>query len=244
MPNTYFQFKQFRIEQVQSGMKVTTDGCLFGGWVAAEIQKTIEPGRILDIGAGTGLLSLMLAQVTEKTKITALEINEAACKEAKHNFQHSPWKERLQCKHTSLQNFDTGKYDLIICNPPFFKGSQEGANTNKNQAVHSSSLDAEELLDHVIRLLDPNGSLYLLYPEREMETFKQMALTKGLYPIHQVIVRNQKDCSVFRLMNHFQLKEARESISELIIRSSNRKYTKKSWNLLKDYYLEYNNPHV
>ena len=126
--------------------------------------------------------------------------------------------------------------------PPFFKGSQEGANTNKNQAVHSSSLDAEELLDHVIRLLDPNGSLYLLYPEREMETFKQMALTKGLCPVHQVVVRNQKDHPVFRLMNHFRLQEVRESISELVIRDANRKYTKESWNLLQDYYLEYNNP--
>ncbi|WP_424961215.1 tRNA1(Val) (adenine(37)-N6)-methyltransferase [Ekhidna sp.] len=243
MPNTYFQFKQFRIEQAQSGMKVTTDGCLFGGWVAEEIQKeTTEPKRILDIGAGTGLLSLMLAQVTVKGEIMALEINEAACKEAIHNFHHSPWGERLQCRHTSLQNFNGDNYGLIICNPPFFKGSQQGADRNKNQAVHSNSLDAEELLDHVIRLLDPNGSLYLLYPEREMEAFRQMALTKGLYPIHQVIVRNQIDQSIFRVMARFSFEEVKAITSELIIRKANRKYTTESWKLLKEYYLEYNNP--
>lgn len=242
MPNNYFQFKQFRIEQAQSGMKVTTDGCLFGGWVAGEIQKSKEPKHILDIGSGTGLLSLMLAQVTKNTKITAVEINRAAFQEAKCNFQQSSWTSRLRGLHTSLQDFEGGKFDLIICNPPFFKDSQEGFDSNKNQAVHSSNLNTEELLDHVIRLLDPNGSLYLLYPEREMNAFKQMALSKALFPIQQVIVRNQIDHPVFRMMSRFSFSDEKAKLAELIIRHDNRKYTTETWNLLKNYLLEYNSP--
>ncbi|MEQ8906511.1 methyltransferase [Ekhidna sp.] len=243
MPNSYFQFKQFRIEQGRSGMKVTTDGCLFGGWVANEVQRADEPTRILDIGAGTGLLSLMLAQVTKESQIDAIEINKNAYQEATQNFKDSKWSDRLFCYQTSIQDFQADqKYNLIICNPPFFKDSQEGDNVNKNQALHSSSLDATDLLNHIIRLLDSNGCCYLLYPEREMKAFKRMALTKGLFPARQMIVRNQKDHPVFRVMTHFSLLEKKETTSELNIRNADRKYTKESWELLKDYYLAYNSP--
>lgn len=242
MPNTYFQFRQFRIEQAQSGMKVTTDGCLFGGWVASEIRKYGEPKRILDIGAGTGLLSLMLAQVTEAAEIAAVEINESAFKEAKHNLEQSPWSDRMHCLHTPIQEFEDEQYDLIICNPPFFTDSQQGVNINKNQAVHSNDLCAEYLLNQVLRLLDINGSFYLLYPEREMQVFTKAAKDKRLFPNQKVIVRNQKDQPVFRVMARFRFEEMKATTSELIIRNANRKYTPESWELLKVYYLEYNDP--
>lgn len=223
-------------------MKVTTDGCLFGGWVANEVQSD-EPKRILDIGTGTGLLSLMLAQVTELSRIDAVEINEQAFRESTQNFKESKWGDRLSCHQTSIQDFQADqKYDLIICNPPYFKNSKQGADSDKNQALHSSSLEAEDLLDHVIRLLDPDGSFYLIYPEQEMKAFKTMALTKGLFPVRKVIVRNQKNQPVFRVMAHFRLLEMKETLSELNIRKADRKYTKESWELLKDYYLAYNSP--
>ncbi|WP_420578641.1 tRNA1(Val) (adenine(37)-N6)-methyltransferase [Ekhidna sp.] len=243
MPNTHFQFRQFRIEQAQSGMKVTSDGCLFGGWVASEIRKYGEPKRILDIGAGTGLLSLMLAQVTEDAEITAVEINESAFNEARHNFEQSPWSDRMQCLHTPIQELKGEKYDLIICNPPFFKDSQQGVNTDKNQAVHSNDLHVEDLLNQVLRLLDKDGSFYLLYPEREMKEFTKASKGKGLFPNQKVIVRNQKDQPVFRVMARFRFEEMKAITSELIIRNANRKYTPEScWELLKGYYLEYNDP--
>lgn len=224
-------------------MKVTTDGCLFGGWVADELKKYNEPSRILDIGAGTGLLSLMLAQATETSQIDAVEINSSAHQEAAENFKKSPWKNRLTCHKSAIQNFQTDvKYDLIICNPPFFKGSKKGVDTNKNQAVHSDSLKADALLDLIIQLLSPNGSLYLLYPQREMEAFKRMALAKGLFPNHRVTVRNQNDHPVFRVMAHFSKIKKKSSTTELIIRNADRKYTKESWELLKDYLLAYNAP--
>lgn len=241
MPNSYFQFKQFRIEQAHSGMKVTTDGCLFGGWAANQIRKQ-EPNRVLDIGAGTGLLSLMLAQMTNKSEIIAVEINEKAHQEAKQNFQESPWSDRLNCIHSSLQELKSEKYDLIICNPPFFKDSQKGSDPNKNQAVHSESLNTEDLLHHVLRLLDPKGRFYLLYPEWEMNTFISLAEKEGLFPSQKVIVRNEKDQAIFRIMAEFCLERETVPTTELVIRNNDRKYTLESWGLLKDYLLEYNHP--
>jgi tRNA1Val (adenine37-N6)-methyltransferase len=242
MPNTYFQFKQFRIEQAQSGMKVTTDGCLFGGWVANEVRKADEPKRILDIGAGTGLLSLMIAQVTKDANITAVEINKAAFIEATQNFKQSPWADRLECVHTPIQELKDEKFDLIICNPPFFKDSKQGLNTDKNQALHSNNLDVKNLLDHAVRLLNPDGSFYLLYPEREMNEFRKMAEEQGLFINHEVIVRNQKDQPVFRVMARYSTLKNEITTNELIIRNTDRKYTLEGWALLKDYYLEYNAP--
>lgn len=118
MPNTYFQFKQFRIDQDQTAMKVTTEACILGAWV----DEQIPPQTVLDIGTGTGLLALMLAQKFPQAEIDAVEIDQGAFTQAHANFHSSPWPERLQVFHQRIQDFDPGKkYDLIISNPPFFK---------------------------------------------------------------------------------------------------------------------------
>lgn len=224
-------------------MKVTTDGCLFGGWVADELKKYNEPSRILDIGAGTGLLSLMLAQATETSQIDAVEINSSAYQEAAENFKKSPWKNRLTCHKSAIQNFQTDvKYDLIICNPPFFKGSQQGLSQNKNQAAHSSSLSLEDLTIHIIRLLNPEEKVYLLLPKWEMEQFSLLAEQNSLHPTREVVVRNVVDRPIFRVMKAFSSAQETLKSSTLIIRNKNRKYMSESWELLKDYYLENNNP--
>ena len=119
MPNTWFRFKQFTIEQEQTAMKVGTDGVLLGAWASVP-----EPGsRVLDVGTGTGLIALMIAQRTKNVEVDAVEIDPSSARQARENFQHSPWKDRLSCVHSSFQDYtaqNKSRYELIICNPPFY----------------------------------------------------------------------------------------------------------------------------
>ncbi|MFK7952740.1 MAG: tRNA1(Val) (adenine(37)-N6)-methyltransferase [Ekhidna sp.] len=237
MPNTYFQFKQFLINQERSGMKVTTDGCLFGAWVANKIAAS-PPGWVLDIGAGTGLLSLMLAQVTESTEIEALEMNKNAHTEASNNFNQSLWSSRLKCTHSSLQEFASNKkYDLIICNPPFFKDNFKGQQVGKNQAIHSDHLPVEELINGVLKNINTTGNAYILYPEYEMTQFIIEAKKAGLFLNKLTLVRNKKEGQIFRMMGQFSSQESVVSKNEIIIRKRDQSYTDEFWNLLKEYYL-------
>lgn len=243
MPNSYFQFKKFRIDQTHSGMKVTTDACLFGAWCATEISKSSsKTGHLLDIGTGTGLLSLMVAQKNNKIAIDAIEINSDAYKESTLNFESSPWSDRIICKNTSLQDYKSKPYDHIICNPPFFEGSQSGNNTNKNQAIHSNSLSQQDLIKSVVKLLQDDGYFYLLYPEREMNSFIELSKSHNLFINNIVTVRNTKQNSVFRSMAIFRKTKGKASGSEIFIRTAKNQYTENFWKLLSPYYLEYNAP--
>lgn len=242
MPNHYFQFQKFRIDQQQSGMKVTTDACLFGAWVASEIKTIEEPKHILDIGTGTGLLSLMLAQVTNKSLIESVEINDHAFEEAHLNFKQSNWNDRLKVHHTAIQDYKAKyQYDLIIANPPFFTQSQKGFLANKNQALHATNISMEELLVAAQSLIADNGCFYLLYPEKEMKQFIDLAKER-FYLKKLVTVRNKTDGAVFRYLAAFQLQKEETVKEEIIIKRPDGKYTDPFWKLLKMYYLEYNNP--
>ncbi|WP_462250208.1 tRNA1(Val) (adenine(37)-N6)-methyltransferase [Ekhidna sp.] len=243
MPNDYFQFKQFKINQASVGMKVTTDGCLFGAWVANEIMNLEEePQRILDIGSGTGLLSLMIAQNTFNSQIDSVESNSQAFRKSQENFNSSQWANRLLCTHTKVQDYNSGAYDIIVSNPPFFKESEKGQNPNKNQAVHASDLDSKTLLNHVMRLLSPDGIFYLLYPEREMNDFITFAKENGLYLSKLVTVKNQTVGKVFRYMAAFKSSNIKSEKIEIVIRENSGQYTAKFWSLIKEFYLEYNAP--
>lgn len=243
MPNKYFQFKQFRIDQALSGMKVTTDACLFGAWVANQLRcENKKHQRILDIGTGTGLLSLMLSQQIDECQIEAIEVNKEAYEEAKNNFLHSPWSDTLSCKHVPVQELDADPYDVIICNPPFFQSSSQGENRSKNQALHSSLLPMEELLHRVETLLADKGHFYLLYPEYEMNKFMELTAKSKLTLTHLIAVRNNSSDQILRKIGVFCFKQSHVEEDEIIIRGEDGKYSNEFWHLLKDYYLEYNNP--
>lgn len=225
-------------------MKVTTDACLFGAW-GANLIATLkeEPKNILDIGTGTGLLSLMLAQTTKKSRFDAIEINKEAFLEAKDNFANAPWPKRINPIHSSLQAFKPSKtYDLIICNPPFYANSLKGKSKHKNQALHELTLTLEELLKQSVKLLSKKGSLLILYPEKEMNSALIEAKSHNLYPNAQVLVRNKLNDKIFRKMVAFRFTKGHTTESEIIIRDDSAKYTKNFWNLLNPYYLEYNDP--
>ncbi|OEK04086.1 tRNA1(Val) (adenine(37)-N6)-methyltransferase [Roseivirga misakiensis] len=233
MANTYFQFKQFRIEQDKAGMKVTTDGCLFGALI-----QPVPTGTILDVGTGTGLLSLMLAQKTS-AQIEAIEIDESVAEQASHNFRTSPWAGQLKVHTTSLQAFNPSrKFDQIVCNPPFFKGNALGKSKVKNQAVHDHTLPMEILLKRCNDLLHDQGSLWLMYPPYEMSLFKEMALKVGFMEANSISIKNTEGTSAIRVVTAFsKKKESVKKDSSIVIKKADQQYTPEFIELLKPFYL-------
>lgn len=237
MANDYFQFKQFRIEQEHCGMKVTTEACLFGAFAVVNLPPKGE--RILDIGTGTGVLSLMLAQKSS-AKINALEIDREAYLQAESNFENSPWRAQLSVRHSDLANFQTNDpYDLVICNPPFFRNNQLGLKSNKNQALHNFSLDFEKLTRGIKRNIKPQtGIAIVLYPEYEMALFTEIMAKHGLHSAINLDVYNQANKPIFRQIRIFLQQENHSTKQKtIIIKEQDGQYSDEFMELLKDYYL-------
>jgi tRNA1Val (adenine37-N6)-methyltransferase len=252
--NPYFQCKQFIVHQQHTSMKVCTDACLFGAWAAQQIS-TKNAKTILDIGTGTGLLSLMLAQVTEKSKtnITAVEIESQAAAEASSNFTLSPWKERLHLVNDSIQNYtatfthvkhtDPPFFDVIITNPPFYEGDLKSPDANKNKASHSTELAWSTLIENVATLLMDNGSFMVLVPTLRAYTMQKLAEAQQLNLVEEVLVYNDVKHLPFRSFLHFQKnkqglhKELIVLRNKIVIKNTDNSYSTAFTDLLKDYYL-------
>ncbi|MBX9850201.1 MAG: methyltransferase [Cytophagaceae bacterium] len=234
MSNTYFQFKQFRIHQDMCAMKVCTDACIFGAYIEASEAK-----NILDIGTGTGLLSLMIAQKSEGI-IDAVEIEENAYTQAKENFEPSVWSKRLNIFHQSIQEFSKNAdryYDLIVSNPPFFTDNLKSSQSNRNIALHNESLSFHELAAAVKTLLSKDGSFYILLPEYEFDLFKEEASKSGLYLNEICTVKDKTDAAVLRLIGRYSFTSSALEKSEIIIKDNSGAYSEGFKNLLKEYYL-------
>jgi len=236
MPNTYFQFRQFIVHQDKCAMKVTTDACLFGAVVANEVQGKVLR-YVLDIGTGTGLLSLMTAQ--KNNAVTdAVEIDTAAFEQAKENFSASPWSGRMTVFNDDIKIFSSGRqYDLIISNPPFYENYLRSADEQKNAAKHTGSLNFEELLTAVQNHLATEGIFAVLLPYAAIDVFISIAGNKGFHLVKKVLVRQTPKHSYFRGILFFE-RTFKETISEeIIIKGEGNNYTKAFVELLKDYYL-------
>jgi len=232
MGKDYFQFKQFTIRQAGAAMKVCTDSCLFGALAVHEY-----PSRILDIGAGTGLLTLMLAQKYPKAKFTALEPHQDSYTQAKLNIEQSPWSGNIQLQQARLQDFALKrqyKFDLIICNPPFYPAQQK--NPQLNKAAHSFSLPMSEIIKASKLLLRDTGLLYVLYPPVQAEKLIKMALTADLQVAKKLYIKNRFLESYFRVAVALAIKEMDITIKTITI-SENANYTPEFVDLMKDYYL-------
>ena len=244
MPNNFFRFKQFTIHQNHCAMKVCTDACLFGS-----LLPTFPDGggrHVLDIGTGTGLLSLMYAQKNPFAIIDAVEIDKAAAQQAKENFEASPWQERLHIYNTSIQHFNIStsqqftssiKYDLIISNPPFFENDLKSKNLKRNVALHSAELSLEELLKAIIKLLKEDGMFAVLLPYHRIQTFISLATKQSFYLIEKVLIKQTPRHKYFRSILFFSKKSTHTKNSEIIIQSEEGQYTNTFVELLKDYYL-------
>jgi tRNA1Val (adenine37-N6)-methyltransferase len=238
MPNNYFRFKQFTVQQDKCAMKVCTDACLFGAWTAAGGSPlTAHPS--LDIGTGTGLLSLMYAQKNPDAKVDAVEIDEAAAGQAKENFDASPWKERLQVYNGSVQQFAgtvNNMYDVIISNPPFYESSLKSDDVKRNLALHSKELTLDELITIADKLLNDDGSFFLLLPYQRTGDLKEL-ITGKFFIKENVFIKQTPKHNYFRSMFWITKQFASERQSEIIIMSDRKEYSDEFKGLLKDYYL-------
>ena len=238
MSNSYFQFKQFTIHQENCAMKVCTDGCLFGAWVADKMANDKkEFDTILDIGTGTGLLSLLLAQKLPG-KIDAIELDEMAAEQAAQNMEASPWKNRLQVICGDARTVHLGrKYDLIVSNPPFFENDLKSNDTKRNLALHSEALNLEELLTVITKLLQPEGKFAVLLPYHRKNFFIKIASEQGFFLEAEVLVKQTVEHDYFRDMLLFGQCEIETVNATMIIRNGND-YNTTFKDLLKDYYLK------
>jgi tRNA1Val (adenine37-N6)-methyltransferase len=221
-------------------MKVTTDACLFGAWVATKIKKVKAGSKsFLDIGTGTGLLSLMIAQEDNQLSVDTIEIDADAYEQAKENISASGWQSRITIFNSDARDFSfTKKYNGIISNPPFYEYELTSEDAKKNTAHHSSELSFEELLKLVKNNLDPSGSFYLLMPFKREKEIKQLFETHELYISEEVLVRQSVKHDFFRIMVAGNMgKTNRPEKSELSIWNEHRVYTHEFIHLLKDYYL-------
>ncbi len=217
-------------------MKVTTEGCILGAWVT----PPAAPSRILDIGSGTGLLALMLAQ-RYNCPIDAVEIDEGAAEQARENFRNSPWHNRLKLFHQNITTYSPAKeggYDLIVCNPPFFQANMQTANKAKNIAIHDDLLPQSTLLSHIKRLLSPIGTAYVLYPEFESNRFQHLAKELQLHASDALIIKNKAAKSPFRKVSRLSLHPTQEIMptDELIIRDADNSFNPIFTQLLTPYY--------
>jgi tRNA1Val (adenine37-N6)-methyltransferase len=176
MSNSWFQFKQFTIHQDKSAMKVTTDACIQGAWTPVLPQVT----EVLDIGAGTGLLSLMLAQRAPLVQVDAVELDKDCMEQAAENIAASPWKDKIAIHNADIRYWQNDKqYELIICNPPFFNNSLLGDNDRRNNVRHTLSLSYNDLLAAMDRLLVADGYISILLPATEHGIWEQLIADAG-----------------------------------------------------------------
>ena len=240
MANHYFQFKQFTVQQEHCAMKVCTDACLFGAWLAEQMvgsQKKIA--RCLDIGAGTGLLSLIIAQKLGEVTIDAVEIDEQAAHQADENFRHSPWADRMQIHVSAVQQFKPPQaYGLVVSNPPFFENDLKSPQKKRNLALHSEALNLSDLLEASRSLLQQAGFFGVLLAFHRMEECEILARKHTFFLYKKMLVKQSPVHPPFRVMMIFSTSAAFPVETGYIsIKDSDGSYHPEFKKLLQDYYL-------
>ena len=236
MPNPYFSFKQFTVFHDQCAMKVGIDGVLLGAWT------TIENARnILDIGTGTGLIALMLAQRSE-AMIIGIDIDQSAVIQANENVQKSPWPERISILEKSLQEFALNSiesFDLIVSNPPYFVNSTKTPVENRTAARHTETLTHEELIENALKILNPAGRICIILPLIEGQKCIEFAEEKNLFCTKKTNVFPKPGVEAKRLLLEFSRINSNKVLENLTIESETRhQYSAEFSELAKDYYLK------
>ena len=235
MSDSSFHFKQFTIHQDKCAMKVGTDAVLLGAWVDPSNSHSI-----LDIGTGTGVLALMMAQKSN-SKVTGIDIDQSSCEQARENVLASPWPDQIKIQHNSLQKFAEtaqAKFDLIVSNPPYFIDASKPASESRENARHTdNSLSFDALIDGIMLLLTEKGRFCLILPLKEGSLFKEKAESKGFYCTRLLRVKTKTGKIEKRLLMEFQKEKKPLIESEIIIQEEDAKYTPEYIDFTKDFYL-------
>jgi tRNA1Val (adenine37-N6)-methyltransferase len=234
MSNNYFAFKQFTVQQSDCALKVCTDACLFGAWASHQLINN-PPTSILDIGTGTGLLSLQLAQKIPSAVIDAVELDPAAAAQAAQNAAATTF--NIQVHNADIKNYGGKKYQHIISNPPFFENDLKSEHALKNQAMHSTTLTLQNLFTCVDDLLEPLGSFSLLLPFARANEVEGLAQAHGFNLTHKAVVQQTPNHTPFRVMYIFGKAAIMEASETSIVIKENDQYTTTFISYLKDYYL-------
>ena len=236
--NEPFKFKQFTINQDRCAMKIGTDGVLLGAWTSIDHN----PGSILDIGSGTGVIALQLAQRSAAGTIDAIELDPDAFEQCTENFEASPWKDRLFCYHASVQEFTAEmdlKYDLIVSNPPFYNDDYKSNDPSRDLARFTDTLPFDHLFLCAIQLLAWGGIFSVVVPKKEQQNIESIASKHSLHPKRICEVRGTPDSPVKRVLIEFSREKFRSpAFEQLTIENNRHDYTDSYVNLVKDFYLK------
>ncbi|MEM1258508.1 MAG: methyltransferase [Bacteroidota bacterium] len=230
-----FKFKQFTIHQDRSAMKVGTDGVLLGA--VASLKN--HPNSILDIGAGTGLIALMLAQRSSAETIDAIELDESAYEQCVENFEASPWANRLFCYHASFQEFYREMeehYEVIVSNPPFFSENVSSRSSSRDQARQNNALPFEHLFEGVEKLLAKTGIFAVIIPKTQEKRVLELAKQMRLFPFEILRIKGNPNVPFKRCILQFSYMETPISEKELIIELERHEFTNAYINLTKDFH--------
>ena len=240
MKSKPFKFKEFTIQQDKSAMKVGTDGVLLGAWCTVDTY----PDSILDIGAGTGVIALMLAQRSDAMTIDAVEVDTDGYEQTVENFEKSDWGDRLFCYNATFQDFadeiaaEEERYDLIVSNPPFYTDEYETNNEARNKARFTTSLSFEELNLGVSKILSLLGKYVVIIPFKEEDSFINLAKQHNLFLNRVCRVQGNKLSEIKRSLLEFSFSKTEIKTEHLIIENARHQYTKEYIELTKDFYLK------
>ncbi len=233
-----FRFKKFEVAQHLCSMKVNTDGVLLGAWACSKVNDSCH--RVLDIGTGSGVIALMIAQCTQHAWVDAIDIDELSCQQADMNFANSDWRDRLKAYHTSLQLFlPEYQYDLIVSNPPYFVNDLKGEGHRKNLARHSVALIYAYLLKGCYRLLSESGSCYIVIPDSNALMFQALAQEQKLFVKEILSVCAIQDKAPYLSLFQLQKWEAPVAISALHIQCRDGQFSDEYISVTKSFYLKF-----
>jgi len=232
-----FQMKQFSVAHDKCAMRVNTDGCLLGALAGKNFDHASVQSA-LDVGTGSGVIALQLAQRFEKAYVDAVDIHGPSARQATENFKNSPFNGRMVCYHEPIQDFELNvQYDLIVSNPPYFEDGPTKADQGVASARHALTLDFKSLIEQSAKLLKENGEFWCILPVDRMKVFLEEAIDEGLFPYDMIFIKPKQDRAANRVIIGAGKDASRDpKKEELVLYDSENRYTEPAHKILEPFY--------